>query len=63
MLKVKNLMLLLTLPKKVITRKNIFYYDKANYIFSYVKDVDNDSESGLSEVSNEALYFEEKTVF
>lgn len=63
MLKVKNLMLLLTLPKKVITRKNIFYYDKANYLFSYVKDIDNDSNEfidkdshGLRNFMNDVVY-------
>jgi len=41
-LKLKNLLFLLAQAKKIVTRKGVFYYDKANYLFNYVKDCDSD---------------------
>mmetsp|Transcript_9047 Transcript_9047/g.9395 ORF Transcript_9047/g.9395 Transcript_9047/m.9395 type:complete len:237 (+) Transcript_9047:13-723(+) len=62
-LKVKNMLFLLTLPKKVVTRKNLFFYDKANYMFGYIKDIDNDNKDyiekdsiGLKNYMNEIVY-------
>lgn len=41
-LKIKSLLFLLTNSKRIETVKNCYFYDKANYLFSYVKDYDRD---------------------
>lgn len=43
-LKIKNLLFVMTQSKKIVTRKGVYYYDKANYLFNYVKDCDGDKD-------------------
>jgi len=52
LLKIKNLLLVLCIPKKIVTRKNMFYYDKSNYIFSYIKDIDMDNNEFIDKESH-----------
>lgn len=40
--KLKNLLFLLTKAKRIETAKNCFFYDKSSYMFSYIKDFDQD---------------------
>lgn len=50
-LKIKNLLFVMTQAKKIVTRKGVYYYDKANYLFNYVKDCDGDKEDSIKRTS------------
>jgi hypothetical protein len=50
-IKIKNLLFLITTPKRIETIKNCFFYDKANYLFSFIKDYDRDECDYIERVS------------
>ena len=54
--KIKNLYFLISLPTKTTTYKG-FYYDKANYIYSIVKEYDNDFQAKITIDSIGIKYF------